>query len=341
MNLKAREGDFLESIEGLIFDVKGLVHPPDRIVAYLRYLKSPLGDRIRSGERYVKVYSLSKRNDIVKRRYPHYYYYDPVFGDYMQGVQKERISRLFSPQMKVLDLEKRRDQLDKVEKQALMLIEMLHDASGVSISKMGISGSILVNLHKEDSDIDVIVYGRRNSFSVYESLKNLMDEKGSLARYDIQDLWNLYMFRSRDTLMSWNNFLRIERRKVMQGKFEGRDFFVRFILDWDEVKEKYGEKTYRPAGYAEIEAVVCDDSNAIFTPCIYPVDQVKFLRGTRVDSLREIVSFRGRFCEQARKNEKIVARGKVELIKDRKGEEYFRLVVGAKHSDFIISKLRS
>lgn len=340
MKLKGREGDFLESIEGLIFDVKGLVHPPDRIVAYLRYLKSSSGDRVRSGKRYVKVYSLSKRNDIIKRRYPHYYYYDPVFGDYMQGVQKERISHLFSPQMKVLDLEKRRDQLDKVEEQALKLIEMLHDASGVSISKMGISGSILVDLHKEDSDIDVIVYGRKSSFSVYESLKNLM-EKGFLARYNIQDLWNLYMFRSRDTFMSWNNFLRIEKRKVMQGKIEGRDFFVRFILDWNEVEEKYGEKTYRPAGYAEIEAIVHDDSNAIFTPCIYLVNQVEFLRGTRVDSLREIVSFRGRFCEQARKNEKIFARGKVELVRDRKIGEYFRLVVGAKRSDFIISKLRS
>jgi len=41
--VRAREGDFLETLEGLIFDVKGLLHPDARVIAYLRYLPDPHG----------------------------------------------------------------------------------------------------------------------------------------------------------------------------------------------------------------------------------------------------------------------------------------------------------
>ncbi|KYH39438.1 MAG: DNA polymerase subunit beta, partial [Candidatus Bathyarchaeota archaeon B26-1] len=66
--MKAREGDFIETLEGLIFDVKGLVHPRERVVAYLRYLEDPSGDRVRAGKRYVKVYSLERREAILRER---------------------------------------------------------------------------------------------------------------------------------------------------------------------------------------------------------------------------------------------------------------------------------
>jgi len=33
-----REGDFIESVEGFIFDVKGMIQPSDKVVAYVRYV---------------------------------------------------------------------------------------------------------------------------------------------------------------------------------------------------------------------------------------------------------------------------------------------------------------
>ena len=64
---KAREGDFIETSEGLIFDVKGLVQPPDKVVAYLRYVEDPSGDRKRGRKTYVKVYLLSEREKIQEQ----------------------------------------------------------------------------------------------------------------------------------------------------------------------------------------------------------------------------------------------------------------------------------
>jgi len=337
-SVKAREGDLIETVEGLIFDVKGFVHPPDRTIAYLRYVESTGGDRKRGDKTYIKVYSLKERENILKDRYPEYLHYDPVFGDYMQGVPNKRVSRIYEPTKKVSELLKK-PRLDHVDMDALEFVPSLRDLSDVQLENMGISGSILVDLHTEKSDIDVIVYGRENSLSVHAALEEVMEkESGPIWKYDLMGLKKLYEFRSRDTWMPFEDFIRIERRKFMQGKYKGRDFFMRFLLDWDEVNEKYGDRIYIPSGYAKIKARIIDDSNSIFTPCKYLIEDVKVLEGTEIPSLKEIVSFRGRFCEQAKRGENIVAQGKVEKVVEKDGTEFFRLILGAKPSDFMISK---
>jgi len=95
--VRVREGDFLETVEGLIFDVKEIVHPPDRVIAYLRYFESPSGDRVRDGKRYFKVYSLSDRERFLRERYAHYIYYDRVFDEWLEGVPSNLIAKIYKP----------------------------------------------------------------------------------------------------------------------------------------------------------------------------------------------------------------------------------------------------
>jgi len=335
--IKAREGDFIETPEGLIFDVKGLIHPPNRVIAYLRYFESASGERTREGKRYAKVYSLSDRERILRDRYPHYIYYDEVFGEWLEGVPNKLIKEHYKPVQKTLSLLKN-SSLKEIEAQALRFIQVIHDYSGVSLENLGISGSILVNLYTPKSDIDVIVYGKRNCLSAYESLKLLLnEEKRGFSPYGPSDLKRLYDFRSRDTWMPFDKFCESERRKASQGKFLGRDFFVRFIVDWNEVDEEYGDRIYRCAGYARIKAQVEDDENSIFTPSKYVLSNVKILEGAgSIPPPREIVSFRGRFCEQAKKGEWVMAQGKIEKVTMRDGSEYYRMILGGKPSDFMI-----
>ena len=335
---KAREGDFLETREGLIFDVKGLVHPPRKIIAYLRYFEDPLGTRRRGGKKYSKVYSLSDRERILREKFPPYLFYDPVFGENMQGVPHTQVSKLYQPAEKVSCLLSK-DDLDPLESLAVEFVEIVHDAASVRFSKLGISGSILVDLHTEDSDIDIIVYGRENCIRAYEALGTLMQEKCSpVSAYSTEDLKALYAFRSKDTWMPLEDFIKVERRKSSQGKFKGKDFFVRFILDWDEVNEKYGDRLYSRAGYTRIKAKIEDDSESMFTPCRYALSDVEVLSGTAASPIKEIVSFRGRFAKQAEKGEHIVAQGKLEKVAEKDGTEFFRLVLGAKPFDFMINK---
>lgn len=337
-SLRAREGDFIETHEGLIFDVKGLVHPPDRTVAYLRYLEDPSGDRRRGDKTYIKVYSLSDRERIIADRYPQYLFWDPVYGERLQEVPQKSVSKHYQPTRKVSELLDKPD-LNRVETEALELVKFIKESSRVHSGKIGLSGSILVDLYTRQSDIDVVIYGRENGLSVYETLRQSMKEgRGPLSPYGLSDLKRLHEFRSKDTLMPLEEFIRLEQRKFSQGKFGRRDFFVRFLLDWDEVDEKYGDRTYARVGYTKIKARVEDDSGSIFTPCRYAVSQVEVLEGTNIPLIREITSFRGRFCEQAKKGEQVIAQGKAEKVVERDGSESFRLILGARPSDFMISK---
>jgi predicted nucleotidyltransferase len=137
--------------------------------------------------------------------------------------------------------------------------------------------------------------------------------------------------------MSFEDFARVERRKAFQGMFDGTDYFIRFVKDWSQISEQYGDVCYKNSGYAKITATIADDSEALFTPCTYGIENIKVVEGPELEPILEIVSFRGRFCEQARKGEVVTAQGKVEHVTDKRSEQaYYRIILGNKPSDYMV-----
>jgi hypothetical protein len=337
--MKAREGDLIETDEKLIFDVKGLVHPSNRIVAFIRYFPDVKGKRTREGRSFDKVYSLSKRYALLKDRFPEYLVYDPVFDETLCEVPVDSVKKLYKPVEKLQEMRGSKD-LDMLQSKAVQFVELLKETAGIPWNALGISGSIMVGLHTPESDIDPVVYGSRNCKRVHAALESLFKNNNEAVKsYVQQDLKVLFDFRSKDTEMSLEDFLRTESRKSMQGKFKGTDYFVRFVKDWNEIDENYGDIQYENVGNAKVEATVIDDSESTFTPCTYKVENVKPLEGLRIEKIVEITSFRGRFCEQARQSEVVVAKGKVERVRHRRqNKEHFRLLVGGRHSDYIIPR---
>jgi len=336
MKIRAREGDVLETVDNIFFDVKGVVHPPGRVVAFIRFVPDSKGDRKRNEKTYRKVYALSERYALLRQAFPQYLVYDQVFNEHLCEVPVKTVKHHYKPVDHLRDL-RHEDKLDEVESQALRFAELLKENANVSWSKLGISGSILVKLHTEASDIDPIVYGSENCRRVYSALGSLLESGGSPVKpYSPKELKELFDFRSKDTAMRFEDFVRTESRKVLQGKFMGRDYFIRFVKDWNEIDEKYGTIIYKPEGYAKIKATVVDDSEAIFTPCCYKIDKVEVLEGTLIETIEEIVSFRGRFCEQSRKGEAVIAQGKVEKLQKEGKREHYRLLLGNKASDHMV-----
>jgi len=336
MKERAREGDVVETVDHLFFDVKGLVHPPEKVVAFIRFVPDQKGNRKRGRTTYRKVYSLSERYVLLKEAFPHYLVYDPVFDENLCEVPVKVVRRHYKPVDRLRNL-RREDKLDEMEVQALSFVKLLKETAGVSWNQLGISGSILVKLHTPASDVDPVVYGSKSCYRVYSALKSLLeDEKSQVRPYRPDELKKLFDFRSRDTVTSFEEFVRTESRKALQGMFMERDYFVRFVKDWNEVEERYGTIRYKSVGYARIKAKVVDDSEMIFTPCCYRIEDVKVVDGVRVEPIEEIVSFRGRFCEQARNGETVIAQGKVEQVQKPSEREHYRLLLGNKISDHMI-----
>jgi predicted nucleotidyltransferase len=333
--VRFREGDFVESKEGLIFDVKGVLHPPERVIAFVRYIPSRDGDRARRGVKYRKIYELSSRYDFLTTHYPQYLVQDEVFGACVNAVPLHDLVHHYQPQDKIRQL-LRNNQIDGVEHDAVDFITLLREASHIAVANMGVSGSILVGLHTAKSDIDVTIYGRANGFILRDTLKALLREEKGVKAYDRDFLRRRYAIRQRNTPVSVQDYVFHESRKSSQGTFKGRDFFLRYVKDWHEVTERYGDAIYRTRGYTTIMGRVLDDAESLFTPCTYPLGDVEVLEGTAAP-ITEVASFRGRFCEQAVRGEWIVAQGKLERV-SRKGQIHHRLLLGNDPRDYMVTR---
>ncbi|WXG40191.1 MAG: hypothetical protein WED07_05105 [Candidatus Freyarchaeum deiterrae] len=330
------EGDFIEDKNNLIFDVKGLIHPLDRVIAYLRYYPDAEGERIRkNGKRYRKVYSLEDRAKYLYEHFPEYMYFDSVFGVELEGVLRNQILKVYNPIDRLQKLLSQSPS-DDMTNSVILFAETLQEESRVPMNKMGVSGSVLVDLAKPESDIDMIVYGEKNCRVAYEAIRRLFDKNSLIKAYNEGELRKLYEFRVKDTLMSYEDFLFSEKRKCMSGEIKGKDFFMRFLKEPSEISERYGDAKYVSLNNARIEGVVLDDKEAIFTPCRYIVEHTKTLKG-KAPKIREIVSFRGRFCDHVREKERFIAQGKIEKV-ITKNETYHRIILGGEKEDFLIVK---
>jgi hypothetical protein len=94
---------------------------------------------------------------------------------------------------------------------------------------------------------------------------------------------------------------------------------------------------YKNSGYARVKATVADASEALFTPCTYRIENVEVIEGPEIKTIQEVVSFRGRFCEQAENDETITVQGKIEKVTNtRRHREWHRLIIGNQASDYMI-----
>ena len=342
----AREGDFIQHKSGVIFDVKGLIHPKGKVIAFPRYIPNPDGSRHDSGGVcYGKVYSLEDRFSFLQEHLSHLLLFDDVFGETLCEVPINEITRHFKPQEKLLSLSTANGFEGVLEEKALRFVVDLQQKSGLSLDVFGVSGSILAGLTTATSDIDLLVYGENNCRKVYAALQCMFNEKSDggggghlrVKAYTVGELKVLYDFRSKDTHMSFEDFYRVESRKAFQGMYEGTDFFVRFVKDWSELSEQYGDICYSNSGYVKITAVISGKAESLFTPCTYQLENVSVIDGPSLSPICEVSSFRGRFCEQADMGETITAQGKAELVVNKKkGDKYYRLILGSKPQDYMV-----
>ena len=216
----------------------------------------------------------------------------------------------------------------KLEHTIAEFVSLLSDAGNVALSFFGVSGSVLIGLERESSDIDLNVYGASEGRMVYEALKRLRPISESILSYDAKSIEPVLNARWGDTGIELDSLREKECEKVLHGLFSGVDYFIRLLIDEDESESK-------PMGDAIISATITDDSQSIYTPCIYRVNNAKTEIGDEDRPITELKSYRGKFTEQANTGDVIRARGTIEQV-DKDGCTYYRLILGKK-GDYLVS----
>jgi len=262
-----------------------------------------------------------------------YLYNSSVMGIRMSAVPLNKISVHFKPEEKMSQL-MLMEEPDVLQRKVVDLANLISDESGVSIEYFGVTGSVLLDIHRDFSDIDLIIYGMKNSELVKEMLIQLSEERKSpICRFDAEKANEWCIEKSRRFPLTYKEARVLFKKKWGRGLFNGTMFSVHPVKLEEEVSEKYGDRIYKPEGMIKIEAVVYDASEADFLPSVYKIGDVKVLEGNKVEDICEVASYEGLYGGIAEEDEKILVYGKLERVLDKRiGREYHRVLVGSKEA---------
>jgi predicted nucleotidyltransferase len=338
---KPKDRDFIKTREDLIFCVVGYSHPPDRLLAYLKYIPSNEGIWA-SGDlhfkRMIPYYSsksVGETFSFLKAEYPQYLSYLSVNKITFPTVPYSDVKEYFEPEKRLTDLAKRKGELDALELKAVELAEYVSQKTSVPFDKFGITGSILLGIHNVSiSDIDLTIYGYKNSLTVKQALIEEYKKKRSPLRLLTKTEVKEWCTKKTEQFpIDFDSAALIFRRKWNFGYYRERFFSIHPTRLDSEITEEYGEQEYESEGPIEIKAQVEDDTQSLFNPSLYRVGKVQTLEGPKnINDINEVVTFESVFFDIASPKKLIRARGNLESVtKTRTGERYHRVVVGSEN----------
>jgi hypothetical protein len=248
----------------------------------------------------------------------------------MTAVPIEQIKRHYKPEEKL----RRIFQIsrpDALQKKLKRFVSLLSEKSGVPLESFGVTGSLLLHIHQPFSDLDVTVYGLKNSLAVKKALLDAYSSwKSPIQRFGDKALKAWCWSKVKLFPLTFDEARQIYRRKWNIGVFEDTRFSVHPVKLEGELKEKYADKIYEPVDLVVLGAVVEENEDSMFLPSVYRVKDVKIIKGPKVADVREVVSYEGLYSDIAEVGETILVKGKLEEVQDpRSKQRYHRVLVGS------------
>ncbi|MEE9397677.1 MAG: nucleotidyltransferase domain-containing protein [Methylococcales bacterium] len=290
--------DFLETSEGLIFAV--VINGADEsgVYCFLRYVDED--------DRYRKV-TTPEANTRIERYHPEYLFYAKQWDTYLHKIPLDRIQNHFRPRER-LQVLLESDPADNVEASLIDLLHMLEKRQ-IDLGSLGVTGSILIGAHSEKSDIDLVVYDRKEFHGLRNIVKSLIVENKLQALDD--NFW-FSTYERRGCALGLSEYIWHERRKYNKAVINGVKFDISFV----DTKMIPDMTPYRKSGKTVLVSTITDDQWAFDCPARYFVSD---------DKIKEVVSFTPTYVGQGRKDEQIEAAGWLEVSES--GQQ--RLVIGS------------
>ena len=253
--------------------------------------------------------------EVFRGNFPDYIYYCPLRKKELITTPLNLIEEVFVPKDCLENLRKI-DDLDSLQTKALNLLDLISEASNVGLQDFGMHGSIALNMHSPESDIDFVVYGSENFRRVENAISELVNE-GKLV----------YLFSNR-----------LDKARKFQGRYMNKIFMYNAARKPEEIETEYGSTRFTPIAPVKFQCTVVDDTESIFRPATYKIKNYKSLEPTselQIDKIPDrVVSNIGCYRNIARNGSEIKVAGnleRVEIIKT--GKIYHQVVVGTATSE--------
>jgi len=334
--VRFRDRDAPITEEGLIFRVYGYAHPPGFCVCDLEYAPEtvyksvdPRSLRERDGKRFYKFYFDGGLN-FVKKRFPRYQFFYRPLRTHLVGLAEEQILEMRRPdeRLRLIFDSDREDALVQALRELLMKI---FEVSKLEISDFGIFGSIMHDFYNPKySDLDLVVYGRKQLLELMEALNALYSDAGSgfeneFGRWDLSMPplhWRFKYYSKAE--YGWH-----QRRKTVYALYKSaglkRTVKVEFepVRRWSEIINEYADdERIKSLGWVEATVRILDDSESFFMPSIYPVEALRIGKRFKNVDVERVVSYVEEFRMQLKEGEEGIVRGRLERVSSRKGESH-------------------
>lgn len=245
-----------------------------------------------------------------RNSFPNYVYFCPFRQKEVISTPINSIKRVYVPRKCLSSLKKIKNK-DSLQKKTLDLIELLSSESGIRPEDFGVHGSIALNMHTVESDIDLAVYGAQNFRKLEKTIAKLVEER--TLTYVI------------------NN--RLDVARLYKGRYLNKIFMYNAVRKQEEVNSKYGTHKYLPVNPVRFQCTVKNDSEAMFRPAIYKIENYEPVYSASMlseDKIPEVViSMIGCYRNVAKRGGKIEVSGMLERVENVKtGEIFYQVVVG-------------
>lgn len=325
------DGDTFLAKDGFIFNTFGYEHPSNRVFAFLKYIPAKFkalfniqmlkrtwkyGDtQLFRAEKLYTAKNYKTFIEVFRKNFPDYVYYCYLRNKELLTAPLDLIAGVFVPRDRLAALRQVKKP-DKLQTLALELLNMLSDASGVSLDDFGIHGSIALNMHVPESDIDFVVYGSQNFRIVEETIAEQVNA-GKLS-YIISN--------------------RLDAARKFQGRYKSKIFMYNATRKPEEIETRYGDARFSSIDPIRFQCTVSEDIEAIFRPAIYKITNYKPLDAESelpIDKIPDrVVSNIGCYRNVARRGSEIKVAGQLERVEVIKtGAVHYQVVVGTANSE--------
>mgnify|MGYP005836253581 CR=1 FL=1 len=333
-SLNLRDRDAILTRDGLIFRVFGYSHPPNAYICDAEYAAASVftstdtrAPRTGGNQLFFKFYN-DEGLKLVFSQFPQYTVFHEMLQQKVIGVRQADVVEARKPEQRLLELlgTKPQDQLIDVMQRVLKTVLQ---TSGLSVKNFGVFGSMLHGFHHPKlSDIDLIVYGRKENAKMRETLEALYAEDASGFRNEFETATAMRGKRWQFRNYSVKQFVWHQRRKQIYGLFDasnesGRIIKAEFepVKAWSEIKSEYDPETrIVQKGWVKIKARVVDDADAPFIPSVYGIEPLEVFSGAReaLEVVR-VFSYMEEFRLQAQTDEAVYVEGNLEEVVSPKG----------------------